>query len=206
MTGVAELRLRRARHPDSLAAAVIELLDDFQRPISTSAVRIILNARGRPVTAEQLSRLAAYQREDFQRTRMPPPLCWALDPDGSAAVPRWWARGDWRLMRRIRTEDVTPIWFATLAVRLCRDIGNQTGTPDPELAVLARGAANLALGGSLTFELPMSQQDWLDLCREVYDHWDGAMNNLTGGTREQYDAEEALKGDHTGFDVLFGRS
>jgi hypothetical protein len=92
-------------------------------------------------------------------------------------------------------------------VRLCRDIGNQTGAADPELAVLARGAANLALGGGLTFELPMSKQDWLDLCREVYAPWNGALSNRTGGTSEQYVAEAALKAaDASGFELLFGRS
>src|ERR1700678_4022158 len=152
MPGPAELPVRRSRRPDSLASAVIELLDDYQCPISTQAVRVVLNARGRPVTAEQLSRLAAYQREDFRRTRMPPPLCWAINPDISAAVPRWWARGHWRLLRRIRTEDVTPIWYATLATRLCRDLANQNTTPRPEFATFVLGAANLALGGNLTFD------------------------------------------------------
>ncbi len=206
MSRPAELALRRARRPDSLAAAVIELVDDLQCPISTQAVRIILNARGRPVTAEQLGRLAAYQREDFQRTRMPPPLSWAINPDGSAAVPRWWAGGDWRLLRRLRTEDSVPIWCATLAVRLCRDIANQLGEPGPELALLARSAANVALGGGRTFELPISKQDWGDLCTDVYGPHNGALNNRTGGTAEQCEAEAALKASGApGLDLLFGR-
>jgi hypothetical protein len=201
-----ELSLRRARRPDSLATAVIELLDDFQCPISTPAVRVILNARGRAVTAEQLGRLAAYQREDFQRTRMPPPLCWALNPDGSAAVPRWWARGHWRLLRRLRTEDATPIWFATLATRLCLDLANQTIPLDPEFATFVLGAANLALGGGLSFDVPMSKAEWLHLYKEVYAPHDGALNNRTGGTSEQYEAEKALNAsDSPGLDLLFGR-
>jgi hypothetical protein len=203
----AELSLRRARRPDSLASVVIELLDDYQCPISTSAVRVILNARGRRVTAEQLSRLAAYQREDFQRTRMPPPLCWAINPDGSAAVPRWWARGHWRLLRRVRTEDVTPIWYATLATRLCVELANQTNQPDPEFATFVLGAANLALGGNLTFDVPMSKDDWLHLYQQVYAPHNGALNNRTGGTSEQYEAERAFNaGDMSGFELMFGRS
>jgi len=202
-----ELPLRRARRPDSLASAVIKLLDDYQCPISTQAVRVILNARGRPVTAEQLSRLAAYQREDFQRTRMPPPLCWAINPDGSTAVPRWWARGHWRLLRRIRTEDVTPIWFATLATRLCLELANQTNRPDPEFATFVLGAANLALGGNLTFDVPMSKDDWLSLYQQVYAPHNGALNNRTGGTSEQYDVEKALSASGvSGFDLMFGRA
>jgi hypothetical protein len=115
-------------------------------------------------------------------------------------------------MRRIRTEDVTPIWFATLAVRLCRDIGNQTGAAHAELALLARGAANLALGGGRAFDLPLSKQDWLGLYQEVYVRWNGALNNRTGGTSEQYDSEAALNEaalktvDGPGLDLLFGRS
>jgi hypothetical protein len=161
----------------------------------------------RPVTAEQLSRLAAYQREDFRRTGMPPPLCWALDPDGSAAIPRWWARGDWRLMRRIRTEDGTPIWFASLATRLCLYLADRADAPDPELAILTRGAANLALGGERDFDLPMSKDEWMKLRQEVYAPHLGALNNRTGGTRKQYEAEAALTaGDMSGFELLFGRS
>ncbi|MGO9248347.1 MAG: hypothetical protein ACLP7W_07095 [Solirubrobacteraceae bacterium] len=182
------------------------MLDDFQCPISTPAVRVILNARGRAVTAEQLGRLAAYQREDFQRTRMPPPLCWALNPDGSAAVPRWWARGHWRLLRRLRTEDATPIWFATLATRLCLDLANQTIPLDPEFATFVLGAANLALGGGLSFDVPMSKAEWLHLYKEVYAPHHGALNNRTGGTSEQYEAEKALNAsDSPGLDLLFGR-
>jgi hypothetical protein len=206
MAGPVDLTLRRARRPDSLATAVIELLDDFQCPISTSAVRVILNARGRRVTAEQLGRLAAYQREDFQRTRMPPALCWALNPDGSAAVPRWWARGHWRLLRRLRTEDGTPIWFATLATRICMELANQAMPQDPEFATFVLGAANLALGGGKSFDVPMSRDEWLRLYQEVYAPHNGALNNRTGGTAEQYEAERALSGGgFSGLDLLFGR-
>lgn len=206
MAGPAELSFRRARRPDSLATAVVELLDDYQCPISTQAVRVILNVRGRPVTAEQLGRLAAYQREDFQRTRMPPPLCWALNPDGSAAVPRWWARGHWRLLRRIKTEDGTPIWFATLATRLCLDLANHAVPPDPEFSTFVLGAANLALGGARSFDVPMSSDEWMRLYQEVYASHNGALNNRTGGTAEQYEAEKTLNAsDAPGLDLLFGR-
>jgi hypothetical protein len=189
-----------------LATAVIELLDDYQCPISTQAVRVILNARGRRVTAEQLGRLAAYQREDFQRTRMPPPLCWVLNPDGSAAVPRWWARGHWRLLRRIRTDDGTPIWFATIATRLCMDLASQAIRPDPEFSTFVLGTANLALGGGQSFDVPMSSEEWLHLYQEVYARHNGALNNRTGGTTEQYKAEKVLNaGNSSGLDLLFGR-
>jgi hypothetical protein len=202
---VSTLQLRRTRRPESLARAVIELLDDYQCPISTQAVRVILTARGRPVPAERLSRLAAYQREDFERTRMPPELCWVLRPDGVAVTPRWWARGHWRLLRRIQTDDVMPIWYATLATRLCHDLASQRGGPDPHLANLALAAANAALWGRRTFELPASKEDWMRIYREVYAPHNGALNNRTGGTAEQYEAEKALHAAQ-GFNPLFGRT
>jgi hypothetical protein len=199
------LQLRRERRPYSLAKTVIELLDDYQCPISTQAVRVILTARGRPVPAERLSRLAAYQREDFERTRMPPELCWTLRPDGVAVTPRWWARGQWRLMRRIQTDDVLPIWYATLATRLCHDLASQRGVPDPHLANLALAAANAALWGRRTFELPDSKEDWMRIHQEVYAPHNGALSNRTGGTPEQIDAEAALS-TAQGFNPLFGRT
>jgi hypothetical protein len=199
------LQLRRTRRPESLAKAVIDLLDDYQCPISTQAVRVILTARGRPVPAERLSRLAAYQREDFKRTRMPPELCWTLTPDGVAVTPRWWARGQWRLLRRIQTDDVMPIWYATLATRLCHDLANQRGVPDPHLANLALAAANAALWGRRTSELPASKEDWMHIYQEVYAPHNGALNNRTGGTAEQYEAEKALNAAQ-GVNPLFGRT
>ena len=141
---MATLQLRRERRPDSLAAAVIELLDDYQCPISTQAVRVILTARGRPVPAERLSRLAAYQREDFERTKMPPELCWTLTPDAVAVTPRWWARGQWRLMRRIQTNDVMPIWYVMLA------------TPAPA-AILPTNAAYPTLTSQALLSRPPTQ-------------------------------------------------
>lgn len=203
--GELELALRRARRPDSLAAAVSELLDELQCPVSTEAVRVILNDRGRPVTAEHLSRLAAYQREDFARTRMLTPLSWALNPDGAAVIPRWWARGDWRLLRRLRTKDVTPIWFANLATNLCADLAGRTDPPSA-MVTLALGAANLALGGGEEFPLPMTNRDWMRLREQIYAPHNGALSNRTGGTAEQYAAEAALNSANvSGFELLFGR-
>src|ERR1035441_6669057 len=122
---------RRSRRPDTLAVSVTAVLDDMQCPVSTTAIRIILTDRSVPVTAERLGRLAAYQREDFQRTHIPPQLVWALLPNGDATSPRWWARGDWRLERRIFTDDVKPQWLARLAERLCLDLAGRPPRPDP---------------------------------------------------------------------------
>ncbi len=52
----------------------------------------------------------------------------------------------------------------------------------------------------------MSKQEWLDLRREVYGPHDGALNNRTGATFEQYEAEAALKASGiSGFELLFGQ-
>lgn len=53
------------------------------------------------------------------------------------------------------------------------------------------------MGGMGEDKLRDAGQRRLDLCREVYAPWNGALNNLTGGTSEQYEAEEALKADHS---------
>ncbi len=198
--------LRRARRSDSLAAAVTDLLDDFQCPVATTAMRIILNDRGRAVTAEQLSRLAAYQREDFLRTRVPPQLCSTLDPDGPATNPRWWARGDWRLQRRILTDDVKPIWVATLAERLCMDLAERPDGRDAAIVNLTLGAVAQITGGRY-FDVPISRDAWIALRKDVYGPYMGAFSNRTGATSEQHDAEAKLNAEGlSGFELLFGRA
>jgi hypothetical protein len=196
---------RRLRRPDSLAAAVTELLDDLQCPISTSAVRVILNDRGRSVTAEQLGRLAAYQREDFLRMRIPSQLTWALLPDGTATNPRWWARGDWRLQRRILTSDTKVLWLARLAERLCMDLAERPNDREPAIITLTLGAIAQAINGRY-FDVPTTTEEWMALRAEVYGRYMGAFSNLTGPTAQQHEAEAALEAQGlSGFERLFGR-
>jgi hypothetical protein len=195
---------RRARRPDSLAAAVTDVLDELQCPVSTTAIRIILNDRGRPVTAEQLGRLAAYQREDFLRTRIPPQLSWALEANGAATNPRWWARGDWRLQRRILTEDVKPVWVAHLAERLCLDLADRPRDRDPAIVTLTLGAIAKLLG-SRHFDVPTTTDEWMELRKDVYVRHMGDFGNLTGATPQQHEAEASLQAAGlSGFDLLFG--
>ena len=196
---------RRARREGSLAAAVGVILDDFQCPVSTTAMRVVLNDRGREVTAEHLGRLAAYQREDFLRTRYPPELCWALAPDGTAVKPRWWARGTWRLQRRILTKDVHPIWTAILAERLCFDLAERPDNRGRAIVSLALGSVSQVVGRSI--ELPTSGAEWVDLRTEVYEQHLGVFGNLAGATFEQQEAERRLQGEGlSAFDLLFGRA
>jgi hypothetical protein len=197
---------RRARRPDSLAAAVVGVLGEFGCPLPTSAVRVILNDRGREVRAEHLGRLAAYERDDFLRTRLPPRLCAVIDPDARAVRPRWWALGEWRLQRRIMTEDVRAIWFATMAVRLCLDLADRREPPGSPIVTLALGSVARAIG-SQQFDVPASRDEWMALRERVYAPYIGALNNLDGPTGEQHTAEAGLMGAGTPpADLYFGRA
>lgn len=200
-----ELVSRRTRRPDSLAAAVVEVLAAFQCPISTDAMRVVLSDGGRRVTAEHLGRLAAYERQDRLRTLMPPRLCSVIGVDAHAVRPRWWALGDWRLQRRIMTEDVRPIWFATLAVGLCSRLADRTDEPGTAIITLAVGSASRALDGR-HIDVPMSGDEWQALYELVYAPYNGALNNLGGATKQQADAETRLTAAGIpGVDLYFGR-
>jgi len=197
--------LRRTRQPHSLGTVVAELLDDLQCPVSTAAIRIILTDRGRPTTAEQLGRLAAYQREDFQRSRIPPELCSALLADGSATKPRWWARGSWRLERRILTEDARPLSLAHLAAWLCSDLAERPARRHPALITQTLGTIATVLGRGY-FEVPQTSAEWRGLRADVYAQYRGSFSNLTGPTGQQHDAEIALQAQGLSpYELLFGR-
>ena len=197
---------RRARQPDSLAASVTSILDELQCPVATPAMRVILTDRGRDTKAEQLGRLAAYQREDFQRTHTPPPLCWTIEPDGTATTPRWWARSDWRLGRRIRTEDASKIWLAHLAVRLTTDLAERPRDRDAAVITLALGTVARVLGPQV-FDVPTTTDEWMQLRADVYGPYQGALNDRAGLTGQQSDAEARLTSRRaSGFDLLFGAS
>jgi hypothetical protein len=197
---------RRARRPDSLAAAVVGVLGEFECPVPTDAVRVILTDRGREVRAEHLGRLAAYERDDFLRTWLPPRLCAVIDADARAVRPRWWALGEWRLQRRIMTEDVRAIWFATMAVRLCYDLADRIEPPDSPIVTLALGSVARAIGPQ-PFDVPVSRDEWMALRERVYAPYIGALNNLDGPTGEQNAAEAELTGAGIpAADLYFGRA
>ena len=202
MSGVS----RRARRPDSLASQVIGLLEDFQSPIPTDAVRVILNDRGREVTAEHLGRLAAYEREMWLRALSPPTLCSAIDTNAVAVKPRWWVLADWRLQRRIMTDDVRPIWFAALGERLCLALADRKDPAGSPLAALALSCAARVLGERY-FNVPLSSEHWLDLRRMVCEPYNGALNNRAGATRQQSDAEALLiNAGLPAVELYFGRT
>lgn len=196
---------RRARRPDSLAASVVEVLRAFQSPVPTDAMRVILIDRGREVTAEQLGSLAAYERQDWLRTLMPPRLCSVIDADANPIRPRWWALGDWRLERRIMTDDVRPIWFARLAVALCRELAERDEPRGSPIAMVALATAARAIGGR-HIDVPTSRDEWCELHRLVYEPHMGALQNLAGPSAQQCEAEaKLLSAGVPAVDLYFGR-
>ena len=166
-------------------------------------MRIILTDRGRTTTAEQLGRLAAYQREDFTRAHIPPPLCWTIEPDSTATSPRWWALSDWRLGRRIRTKDAVPVWVAHLGVWLTTDLAESPDGRDQEMITLALASVTRVLGPQV-FHVPTTAEEWMRLRAAVYAPNQGAMSNMTGMTGQQTAAEQRLSDCASGFDLLFG--
>ena len=197
---------RRARRPDSVAAAIFDLLGEFETPVPTHAIRILLADRGRAVSAEHLARVAAYEREDFLRTRMPPRLCSVIDVDANAVTPRWWAKASWRLQRRILTEDAKPLWLAMLAERVSWDFAQRTDAVGPEVATLVFWAIS-QLGLERTFDVPRAPADWINLRSLVVDSYPAVTHSLDSPTPQQHEAEARLKGaDVPGVELYFGKS
>jgi hypothetical protein len=194
----------RARRADSLAAAIEELLDAYQTPLPTNAVRVLLADSGRPVTAEHLSRAAANEREVYERTRMPPLVCSAIAPDGELVRPRWWVDADWRLQRRILTDDAMALWFAGLADRLCLDFARRRRPVDGELRRLGLWAIT-RLGIENRFDLPLAPADWMAIREQVAEAHPGVTHSLDGATEQQRLAEARLREAGVPVDLYFGR-
>ncbi len=200
-----DVNTRRARRPDSLAASLSDLLDDYCFPVPTHAARVILGDRGRPVTAEALGRLAAYERADFLRTRLPPRLCSVIDTHANAVSPRWWARGDWRLQRRVLSDDVKLIWQASLAERLCTELANRPKPPGSEVVSLALGTIAQVLPDRY-FDVPTSAEDWTTFRDLLVNAHPSVTHSLESPTKEQHDAEGQLKStDLPAVELYFGR-
>jgi hypothetical protein len=196
---------RRARREDTLAVAVVELVGAIQHPVPTAAVRLVLSDQGRGVTAERLGALAAYERKDYARTRMPPRLCPAIDATAAALNPRWWTIGDWRLERRILTPDAVPGALATLAVHLCRYHADKSGQASSELVSYTLGVIHQVIDMPY-FDTPKSANDWMDLRSAIYGPYTGVLSNLTGSSPDQEAAGERLRAANLpGATLLFGK-
>lgn len=197
--------LRRARRAGAIATEIEALLEAFGVPLETHALRVLLADRGRPTTAEHLARVAAGERTEFLRTRLPPRLGVALTPDGAPLVPRWWAGGDWRLQRRILTDDALPLWRGKLVERICSELIGRRRHASPELAALVRATmARLGLDDEM-LRLP-DTEDWQDVRAVLLDNLPGVIFAHDVSTSQQYEAEQALLArDRPAADLYFGR-
>lgn len=105
------------------------ILEDADVPLAGRTLQVLAAAvRSKPVPAERLSRIGAYDREQYRVHGGPPRFCVALDEDGVAVRPRIWALGRWRLARRIRTFDAARGWEAQAAL-LAHDYAALTSEP-----------------------------------------------------------------------------
>jgi hypothetical protein len=151
-----------------LSATVALLLEEWQVPLPTSAVRILASVRrDEEVPAEALSRLAAAQRDEFLRSNIPPRLCHAITEDARPLLnPRVWASGHWRLARRIASPDALPRWPAALAAGLCQEmLSHGEAAPEP-LGRLTLEALARVLGPVASY-LPGDPQEWQQLRTHV---------------------------------------
>jgi hypothetical protein len=180
----------RSRQQDSLATVIASILADALIPLPNEVVRVLAIERTeRPVSAEQLARVAAYEREAFLRTRMPPLLCSVIDRGAVALRPRVWALGDWRLARRIATPDVQPLWQGGLALGLLEQILLRFPPASEQLRRQALEAAARVLGPVAAY-MPGDRGQWEELrdlvAEKAYNH------NPAGHTGQQLEAERAL--------------
>jgi hypothetical protein len=183
--------MRRARRAGAVATEIEALVDAFGVPLPTAAVRVLLADRGRPTSAEHLARVAAGERAELQRTGLPPRLCAAIAPGGARVTPRWWARGEWRPLRRIRTADAVPLWSGKLAEGICADLIARRRPASPELAALVRATmAALGLGEELA-RLP-DPGDWAEVRALLLDHDPDAVFAHEVTTPQQREAEATL--------------
>jgi hypothetical protein len=189
----------------SLAATVEELLATVQVPLATGSVRVLASVlrheTSGETSAERLGRIAAYERENFLKTRVPPRLCSAILPDGTAPARRVWARGDWRLARRIITRDVVETWSAAVGTFVC-DLILDEKIEDSRLGPLAYELASQSIGPVAAY-YPETGDQWRDL-RSAFRRMIPALG-LAAHTREQGDAEAALtRAELSPVSVYFG--
>jgi hypothetical protein len=149
----------------SLPATLEAILDTIAVPLPSGALRAIAAAalRDRDVTPQAIGRVAAYEEESFRRRRDGAPrFSWVLQATGIAASPRIWARGIWRLSRRLLTEDAVENWNVTLAVFLAEQMVVGDDWTREKLGSTALEAASRVLGPIAVYGQG-SQEEWDDL-------------------------------------------
>jgi hypothetical protein len=160
--------IRRAEQAATLPSSLVASLDAVQVPVPAASLRALAAAAlpGQKVTPERLGRVAAYEETNYLRARGTPRFCWVLGVDGAAVTPRIWARGTWRLSRRMLTEDAVPNWSATLAIFLCDQMINGDDRVRATLADVAMEAVARVLG-PLALNLPGPPERWSEFQRLV---------------------------------------
>ncbi len=152
----------------SLPSILAAILDALQVPVPSAALRALAAAAlpDRKVNAEALGRIAAYSQDSYLRTKGTPRFAWVLDADGGIVRPRIWARGSWRLARRIYTDAAESHWTIVLAAHLCRRMVE--GTREERDAL---GAVSLETVGSVLgprgIDLPGERAEWAMLAEQV---------------------------------------
>jgi hypothetical protein len=148
----------------SLPATLETALDAIAVPLPNATLRAIAGTalRNRDVTAQGLGRVAAYEQESFRRRRgVVPRFSWVLNVDGVAATPRIWARGGWRLSRRILTEDAVGNWTVTLAIFLAEQMVSGDEWTRQALAKVALEAIGRVLGPVAVYGQG-SREEWVE--------------------------------------------
>jgi hypothetical protein len=137
------------------------ILDSVGVPIPAGAIRALAAAAlpERQVTAEALGRVAAYAEESFLRNQGALRFAWVIDPSGVAPKPRIWARGTWRVSRRIRTEEAVQMWQAVLAHHMCNRMIQGNELEQAKLGEVALEAVGRVLG-PIALHLPAKAEDW----------------------------------------------
>jgi hypothetical protein len=156
----------------SLPATLEAVLDTIGVPLPTTALRVIAAAalRDRDVTPQGLGRVAAYEQESFRRRPDGAPrFSWGLLPNGVAATPRIWARGGWRLSRRIVTEDAIGNWAVTLAIFLAEQMANGDDRTRETLGKVALEEASRVLGPIAVYEQG-SRPEWVEFQANLAKH------------------------------------
>jgi hypothetical protein len=152
-------------------------------------MRVIVSAmRGEEVSAERMSRVASAEREALANTGEPPRLCSAILPAGTAPPRRIWAKGSWRLARRIITKDAEPAWYARTGLTIC-DLVLRRQVEDSRLSLLGHELAVRSIGAAHAFE-PQNDRQWEELRGAFASFPMGP--GISTHTNEQGEAERSL--------------
>lgn len=188
----------------SLPATLEAILDAVAVPVPAATLRALagVSLRDRAVSAQALGRVGAYEQESFLRRGGAPRFSWVLQPNGVAASPRIWARGSWRLSRRILSEDAVMGWSVVLAMFLAEQMTGEDDWTRSALSKVAMEAAARVLGPIALYP-PGTREEWLELRRKLAPHQHPMGPGSTTGAQDA--AARALEGHGlTEFSLFFG--